>query len=302
MKLIFLIFLIFCVLFSFDLRVDVKPDTVYLGSLVEIKVSVENNKNNELPVFYDLEENIEVFTVVNKSLTPISISYFVQFWRVGEITIPSIPVDIKQNNHVISQIETNKITLNILSNISSTSNEMRSIKPIKELKLISPFKIALLLLFFFAGIVGAGYLWKTKTRQSKSKYSTGSFKISALKESVKEIEDLPLPEIINSESTEKYYLKLSEICRLFFKEVFYIKATEMTSGELAEHFKLIGIEPELLNSWDEVCQFADMAKYASHIPPMDRFTKDKKDYIKLITSFYKIQSQSGANNKSSKFA
>ena len=162
MKLIFLIFLIFCVLFSFDLRVDVKPDTVYLGSLVEIKVSVENNKNNELPVFYDLEENIDVFTVVNKSLTPISISYFLQFWRVGEIIIPSIPVDIKQNNHVISQIETNKITLNILSNISSTSNEMRSIKPIKELILISPFNIALLLLFFFAGIVGAGYLWKTK--------------------------------------------------------------------------------------------------------------------------------------------
>ena len=302
MKLIFLIFLIFCVLFSFDLRVDIKPDTVYLGSLVEIKVSVENNKNNELPVFYDLEENIEVFTVVNKSLTPISISYFVQFWRVGEIIIPSIPVDIKQNNHVISQIETNKITLNILSNISSTSNEMRSIKPIKELNLISPFKNFLLLLFFFAGIVGAGYLWKTKTRQSKSKYSTGSFKISALKESVKEIEDLPLPETINSESTEKYYLKLSEICRLFFKEVFYIKATEMTSGEVAEHFTLIGIEPELVNSWNDVCQIADMAKYASHIPPIDQFTEDKKDYIKLITSFYKIQSQLGANNKYRKFA
>ena len=302
MKLIFLIFLIFCVLFSFDLRVDVKPDTVYLGSLVEIKVSVENNKNNELPVFYDLEENIEVFTVVNKSLTPISISYFLQFWRVGEIIIPSIPVDIKQNNHVISQIETNKITLNILSNISSTSNEMRSIKPIKELNLISPLKNSLLLLFFFAGIVGAGYLWKTKTRQSKSKYSTGSFKISALKESVKEIEDLPLPETINSESTEKYYLKLSEICRLFFKEVFYIKATEMTSGEVAEHFTLIGIEPELVNSWNDVCQIADMAKYASHIPPMDRFTEDKKEYIKLITSFYKIQSLSGTNNKYSKFA
>ena len=296
-----LIFLIFCVLFSFDLRVDVKPDTVYLGSLVEIKVSVENNKNNELPIFYDLEENIEVFTVVNKSLTPISISYFLQFWRVGEIIIPSIPVGIKLNNHVISQIETNKIPLNILSNISSKSNEMRSIKPIKELKLISPFKIFLLLLFFFAGIAGAGYLWGKK-RQSKSKYSTGSFKISALKESVKEIEDLPLPEIINSESTEKYYLKLSEICRLFFKEVFYIKATEMTSGELAEHFKLIGIEPELVNSWNDVCQIVDMAKYASHIPAIDQFTEDKKDYIKLITSFYKIQLQSGANNKYSKFA
>jgi len=296
MRLIFLIF--FCGLFPFDLRVDVKSDTIYVGSLVEIKVSVENNKNNEVPVFYELEENMEEFTVADKILTPISISYFLQFWKVGEIIIPSIQVDIKQNNHVISQIETNKITLNILSNISSTSNEMRSIKPMKELKLISPFKIALLLLSLVAGIVGAWYLWKTKIRQNKSKYLTESFKISALKESI----NLPLPEIINSESTEKYYLKLSEICRLFFKEVFYIKATEMTSRELAEHFKLIGIEPELVNSWNDVCQIVDMAKYASHIPPIEQFTEDKKDYIKLITSFYKIQSKSGANNKYSKFA
>ena len=214
MRLIFLIF--FCGLFPFDLRVDVISDTIFVGSLVEIKVSVENNKNNEVPVFYELEENMEEFTVADKTLTPISISYFLQFWKVGEIIIPSIPVDIKQNNHVISQIETNKITLNILSNISSTSNEMRTNKPMKELKLISPFKIALLVLSLVAGIVVIGYLWKTKTRQSKSKYLMGSFKISALKESVKEIEDLPLPEIINSESTEKYYLKLSEICRLFF--------------------------------------------------------------------------------------
>ena len=157
MRLIFLIF--FCGLFPFDLRVDVKSDTIYVGSLVEIKVSVENNKNNVVPIFYELEDNIEEFTVADKILTPISISYFLQFWKVGEIIIPSIPVDIKQNNHVISQIETNKITLNILSNIPSNSNEMRSIKPMKELKLISPFKIALLLLSFVAGIIGIGYLW-----------------------------------------------------------------------------------------------------------------------------------------------
>ena len=279
----------FCGLFPFDLSVDVKSDTIYVGSLVEIKVSVENNKNNEVPVFYELEENMEEFTVADKILTPISISYFLQFWKVGEIIIPSIPVDIKQNNHVISQIETNKITLNILSNISSTSNEMRSIKPMKELKLISPFKIALLLLSLVAGIVGIGYLWKTKTRQSKSKYLTGSFKISALKESVKEIEDLPLPEIINSESTEKYYLKLSEICRLFLKEVFYIKATEMTSGELAEHFKSLNFNSKVVNSWTKVCSIADMAKYAKQIPHIDQFNVDKNNFINLIKSFHNIQ-------------
>ncbi len=301
MQKLFLIFLLLCCLFPIDLRVDVQPENVYVGSLIEITVSVENIKDGEVPVFYDLEENIEVFTVVDKNLTPNSITYFLQIWNVGEIIIPSIPVDLKTNNREISGIETNNITLNVLSNISNTSNEMRSIKPMKDLKLNSPFKIGLLLFFFITGIAVAGYIWKTKSRQNKFHHSAGSFKISALKESVKEIEDLPLPEVINTETTENYYLKLSEICRIFFKEAFYIKATEMTSREIAEHFKLIGIETKLVKSWNDLCKIADMAKYASRIPPIDQFTEDKKDYIKLISSFYKIQSQSGTNNQFSKF-
>ena len=291
MRILFFLTFLFSCLFPFDLRVNIKPDSLYVGSLVEITVSVENIKDSDVPVFYDLEENLEVFTVVDKHLTPNSITYFLQIWNVGEIIIPSIPVDLKNNNREISILETNKITLNVLSNISNSSNEMRSIKPMKDLKLISPFKIGLLLFIFIGGIIGAGYLWKTKTRQNKSLYISGSFKISSFKESVKKIEDLPLPEVINIETTENYYLILSEICRMFFKEVFYIKATEMTSCEIAEHFTLIGIDPNLVNLWNDLCQIADMAKYASQIPPIDQFTEDKKDYIKLITSFSKIQSQ-----------
>lgn len=302
MRILYILCLFSAWLFPIDLRVDVKPDTIYVGSLIEIRVSVENIKDGEVPVFYDLEENIEVFAVVDKNLTPNSITYFLQIWNVGKIIIPSIPVDIKLNNLDVSRIETIKIPLNVLSNISTTSNEIRSIKPMKVLDLNSPLKIGLLLLSFISGLAGVGYFWKTKTRQNNFLYSSGSFKNSALKESVKEIQDLPLPELINKETTEYYYLKLSEICRMFFKEVFYIKATEMTSREISEHFILIGIESKLVNSWNDLCKIADMAKYASQIPPINQFTEDKKDYIKLISSFYKIKSQSGNNNKISKFA
>ena len=52
---LFLTFLFSC-LFPFDLRVNIKPDSLYVGSLVEITVSVENIKDSDVPVFYDLEE------------------------------------------------------------------------------------------------------------------------------------------------------------------------------------------------------------------------------------------------------
>ena len=292
MRKLLLICLLLSGLYSVDLKVEIIPDTAFVGSLIELQVSVENLQSTEVPVFNEIEGSKEEFTVVDKVLTPSSISYFLQFWKVGLIIIPSISVDIKNNNNDVIRIQTSKISVNILSNISTSSNEIRSIKPMKELKLNSTLKLGLLIVLIIAGLVAGGYLWNSKTNLNDLNDLKGSFKISALNESIKKIEDLPLPSKINSETAENYYLKLSEICRLFFNEIFYIKATEMTSRELAEHFAFIGIESELVNSWNKVSQMADKAKYANYIPPIDQFNADKEGYIKLITSFNRVRTES----------
>ena len=292
MRKLLLICLLLSGLYSVDLKVEIIPDTAFVGSLIELQVSVENLQSTEIPVFNEIEGSKEEFTVVDKVLTPSSISYFLQFWKVGLIIIPSISVDIKNNNNDVIRIQTSKISVNILSNISTSSNEIRSIKPMKELKLNSTLKLGLLIVLIIAGLVAGGYLWNSKTNLNNLNDLKGSFKISALNESIKKIEDLPLPSKINSETAENYYLKLSEICRLFFNEIFYIKATEMTSRELAEHFAFIGIESELVNSWNKVSQMADKAKYANYIPPIDQFNADKEGYIKLITSFNRVRTES----------
>ena len=292
MRKLLLICLLLSGLYSVDLRVEIIPDTAFVGSLIELQVSVENLQSTEIPVFNEIEGSKEEFTVVDKVLTPSSISYFLQFWKVGLIIIPSISVDIKNNNNDVIRIQTSKISVNISSNISTSSNEIRSIKPMKELKLNSTLKLGLLIVLIIAGLVAGGYLWNSKTNLNDLNDLKGSFKISALNESIKKIEDLPLPSKINSETAENYYLKLSEICRLFFNEIFYIKATEMTSRELAEHFAFIGIESELVNSWNKVSQMADKAKYANYIPPIDQFNADKEGYIKLITSFNRVRTES----------
>jgi hypothetical protein len=292
MRKLLLICLLLSGLYSVDLKVEIIPDTAFVGSLIELQVSVENLQSTEIPVFNEIEGSKEEFTVVDKVLTPSSISYFLQFWKVGLIIIPSISVDIKNNNNDVIRIQTSKISVNILSNISTSSNEIRSIKPMKELKLNSTLKLGLLIVLIISGLVAGGYLWNSKTNLNDLNDLKGSFKISALNESIKKIEDLPLPSKINSETAENYYLKLSEICRLFFNEIFYIKATEMTSRELAEHFAFIGIESELVNSWNKVSQMADKAKYANYIPPIDQFNADKEGYIKLITSFNKVRTES----------
>ena len=292
MQKLLLIWLLLSGLYSIDLRVEIIPDTAFVGSLIELQISVENLQSTEVPVFNEIEGSKEEFSVVDKVLTSSSICYYLQFWKVGLIIIPSISVDIKKNNNDVIRIQTSEISVNILSNITTSSNEIRSIKPMKELKLNSTLKLGLLIALIIGGLAAGGHLWNSKTNLNNLNDLKGSFKISALNESIKKIEDLPLPSKINSATVENYYLKLSEICRLFFNEIFYIKATEMTSRELAEHFALIHIESELVNSWNKVSQMADKAKYANYIPPIDQFNADKGDYIKLITSFNKVRAES----------
>ena len=155
MRKLLLICLLLSGLYSVDLRVEIIPDTAFVGSLIELQVSVENLQSTEVPVFNEIEGSKEEFTVVDKVLTPSSISYFLQFWKVGLIIIPSISVDINNNNDVI-RIQTSKISVNILSNISTSSNEIRSIKPMKEFKLNSTLKLGLLIVLIIAGLATGG--------------------------------------------------------------------------------------------------------------------------------------------------
>ena len=110
-----------------------------------------------------------------------------------------------------------------------------------EFELTSTLNKIVFLIILIMGVAIGILIWNTKRNNEYAKISKGTFIPSKIGDSIKQIEELPLPENINSVSTEKYYLALSNICRLFLKDLLYIKAIEMTSDELTEHFKVMGI-------------------------------------------------------------
>ena len=275
--------------FSSDLEVEIEPDTIFVGSLVKIAVHVLNNRFEEIPIFHDIEEQPKSFSVVDKKLTKYSIEYTLQLWDEGQVIIPQIPVDIRKNNRDVIRLFTNKIELDVITNISNSENELKIIKPMHQVTLTSPVQWGLFLVLLITGSTAAIYLWRMKVNHINSKYQKGKYNKSILQESINQIQELPLPAIITAKTTEEYYLGLSIICRLFIKKEFYIKATEMTSGELAEHFKSLNFNSELVNSWMKVCGNADMAQYAKHIPDLEQFNKDKTNFVDLIKSFHKIK-------------
>ena len=58
--------ILFHIVFPTDLQVEIKPDTIFVGSLVKVLVNVFNNDTGETPIFHDIEEQSKIFHVVNK--------------------------------------------------------------------------------------------------------------------------------------------------------------------------------------------------------------------------------------------
>ena len=117
------------IIFPSDLIVDIRPDTIFVGSLVKILVKVENNNKEETAIFYDLDENVEYYTLFDKILTHNSVEYILQFWNAGDIIIPPIIVDIQRSNLNIRKLKTDEIKLIVLTNISAISFGIDISKP-----------------------------------------------------------------------------------------------------------------------------------------------------------------------------
>ena len=111
--------LIILVSFSYAAQINIYifPDTIYVGSLVKIKIVVTYMKDEEIPIFKDYNKTNINYSTIDKVLTNNSAEYTFQFWDDGSITLPPFNIDIVESNQNVTQIQTKEITLNILTNI-----------------------------------------------------------------------------------------------------------------------------------------------------------------------------------------
>ena len=284
------ILIIFTFALSADISVNISPDTLYVGTLVTISLTVENLNDEDIVIFNDLNKESNYYSLIDKILTSNSAHYRIQFWKAGSIIIPPININIKKFDQNILIMETEALNLIIHSNISNSSSSLRDIKSMKEIKLNSVLKNFIYLICLSLGIILLLFIWNKRVLNKNLKYTLGNYYKNGLNETLESIKTLPLPNKINSESIEYYYLTLSKICRQFIKENFYIKATEMTTSELSNYFKSIEIENKIVESWIDISKKADMVKYAKHVPSINEYQEDKLNYCNLIKSFYKITS------------
>ena len=279
------------VYYGADLNIRVYPDSIYVGTLANITIAITDLHDGEFPVFPEIIEISNQFSVVERILNNHSTEYVLQFWEPGLNSIPSLRVVVKKNNVEMYQLQSDTIEISVLSNINENNAVLKSIKPMLEFNIISPFRTLLYSLLLVIGMCMLIYILKKRRMTDEKRNNTEVYRKSIFEETIRNMRSLKHPQDSNRQNTEIYYLKLSHICRTYIKERFFVRATEMTSQELGKYFQTIGINNELLENWLEVNQIADLAKYAGQMPTMVRIKKDKEDFMHIIKSLNKIVPQ-----------
>ena len=274
--------------FSANLQIHISPDSIYVGTLTRLTISVNNLHKDEFPEYSDIIDEPDIYSVVERKLSNHSVDYILQLWETGMVIIPSISVQIKKNKQDIDLLKSDIIRISVLSSMNENNSFLRDIKPMYEFKLMNPYETFLYILIFFISTVLAIYLFKFRKINKTDHYYRVDYEKSIYQKTIRQLTILQLPKNINIQTTEEYYLRLSRICRAFISKEYFIRATEMTSEELLIYFQKIGFSTELINTWTQANNIADMSKYAGQIPTLDQFRRDKENFIKIIKSFHKI--------------
>ena len=117
MKLFIVILFTKAFLFSADINIQIYPDSIYVGMLSTINISVINLKEGEYPVFYEILDNPTSYSILDRKLDKLSAEFILQFWKAKNISIPPIIIEIRKSKNVLYKLVSDSISINILSNI-----------------------------------------------------------------------------------------------------------------------------------------------------------------------------------------
>tara|TARA_Y100001970_G_C14213653_1_gene848406 strand:+ start:1163 stop:2032 length:870 start_codon:yes stop_codon:yes gene_type:complete len=289
MKLIYLLLFISNI-YSRNIHIEVSPDSVYVGSQAQISIYVNNIKSGDIVTFTNLNQNDEVYSIIDRILESNTLKYTIQFWKQGVINLNSIEVSIKTKNDIII-LEAEEISINVYSNILVGNN----IKPIKEMNKIdlnSKFEYFIYIIIILLSLFIIYLLINNKKKLNNNKLSKQIDTDYYYIKTIKKLESIQIPKEINQHTTEIFYIELNMLFRKYIKNTFHIRATEMTNLEIETFCKSINLDKEIINKLQTIHKISDKLKYAGNISDNIQFSTIKEQYkilIKLLNE-YNIQS------------
>ena len=97
--------------------------------------------------------------------------------------------------------------------------------------------------------------------------------------------------LLDKREIKEFYARLSHILREYTENSLYIRALEMTTGEIQNHLTNFPYNDDQIQDYINILSGADMAKYAKHVAAIEQCSLDitkSRLLVQETTQYWKL--------------
>lgn len=253
----------------------------YIGDIINLKVKAEIPKDAYITV--DQGTSFKEFDILDSDIKHISanpnlyeINYKIAAYTTGKLNIE--PVSIIYTNADGSEdiLVSDSKSVQILSTVKDSDNDIKDIKPLSKLK-IKPLFLILAILIIVAAFIILLFILKDI---SQKKEELEQIEIDPKTEALNVLEKLFQNEYMKENNIKLFYYRMFEVLRIYILKKLNIDTLGMTTEEFFQTMK--GMLPEgiNINEFKSYLKIFNLARYAGFHPEKKvinesyEFTKD----------------------------
>ena len=256
-----------------NIRVKAEVDKAFLtiGDPVTYTVTIEHAPDIRIlsdipaPSSEILEiKKIEEIHKKQKKTVITGRKFILTSFRLGEFVLDPVTIKYQKDGQPEKSIQTNKLYLTVKSVAGGETQE-----DIRDVKSVVPYQFhmgkllgTLLILLFF---VAAYFLYRA-LRKKKDALQPAPSPLTPEEEALLHLGELFESDLLKRGMIKMYYLRLSEILRIYFEKRYKILAVELTTVETLRALRPLHLETGLYQQIQYVLEAADLAKFAKWVP------------------------------------
>ena len=256
-----------------DIRVKAEVDKAFLtiGDPVTYTVTVEHAPDirilSDIPAPSSDILEIKKTEALNKKQKKKIITgkkFTLTSYRLGEFVLDPVTIKYQKDGQPEKTIQTNKLYLTVKSVAGGALLE-----DIRDVKSVVPYKFRMgkvLWTLLVLALLGGSYFLFRALRKKKATAQPAPSPLTPEEEALLHLRELYESDLLKRGFIKMYYLRLSEILRIYFEKHYHVLAVELTTYEILRALRSEHLETSLYQKIQYVLESSDLAKFAKWIP------------------------------------
>lgn len=291
----FQLLFIFSLTYAQQAKVSAGIDTndVLIGDQIKLKLEFTNTKKSNL-IWAEIPDSIgkiefvkkgKIDTLIKKNLFQLNAIYNVTSFDSGYYSLPSFSFTVNDKGMTPETLFTEPLELRF------TTLEVDTTKAFKDIKgpLDVPIDWKGVFYYILIGLVIlAGFYFTYRYWQKKKKVKDVELdydpKIPPYILALEALKQLEAEKLWQSGYVKKYYVRMTDIIRIYMRRQFGIHAMEMITSEIIYSLEKAGIKSGLISEMKTLFETADLSKFAKYQPMPEDNAKCMSYSINFVNS------------------